>query len=401
MLKNVLYKAVLFTGVCLACAACSQEDDATPYAGGGEGVTVLYRVADAPATRAMEDGWTGDWHENTVSSLVLFQFAANGELKDRILPSNLSSFDAQNGTFYTFNTNSLTYNELADNPTDVFYLVANCPQLETATINSVADLQAAMINGSLDFDGQQQSFVMDARTSQDSTDLYKINPDAKTATLRFQLYRATAKIRVTVNDGNGNNILADCRYRLFNYVPAGTSVLAESEAYGEGTGQSRLTTDGFQAFKLTYDGKAVFYSYPNDWFDESLLTPDGTFDDPVIYTKDNLIDEEKQTYIMLKAPYTDGNTYYYKVPVNFTMADNSDKDGFTAAEIETLRSGYYRIDRNCLYDITVTIDRAGGPLTEPVTPRFHIRVNDWQKGGDYNIGQGEFEYEKGKAPSDS
>ena len=107
--------------------------------------------------------------------------------------------------------------------------------------------------------------------------------------------------------------------------------------------------------------------------------------------EDDLIDEEKQTYIMLKAPYTDGNTYYYKVPVNFTMADNSDKDGFTAAEIETLRSGYYRINRNCLYDITVTIDRAGGPLTEPVTPRFHIRVNDWQKGGDYNIGQGEFE----------
>ena len=111
----------------------------------------------------------------------------------------------------------------------------------------------------------------------------------------------------------------------------------------------------------------------------------------MIYTKDDLIDEEKQTYIMLKAPYTDGNTYYYKVPVNFTMADNSDKDGFTAAEIETLRNGYYRINRNCLYDITVTIDRAGGPLTEPVTPQFHIRVNDWQKGGDYNIGQGEFE----------
>ena len=204
MLKNVLYKAVLFTGVCLACAACSQEDDATPYAGGGEGVTVLYRVADAPATRAMEDGWTGDWHENTVSSLVLFQFAANGELKDRILPSNLSSFDAQNGTFYTFNTNSLTYNELADNPTDVFYLVANCPQLETATINSVADLQAAMINGSLDFDGQQQSFVMDARPYQDSTHLYKINPEAKTATLSLTFTRDTSKIPCAFNTEYSN-----------------------------------------------------------------------------------------------------------------------------------------------------------------------------------------------------
>lgn len=358
---------------------------------GSDGVSIQVRIADAAATRATEDGWDGDWNENAVTRLDLFQFAANGELKDHLLPSNWPSFTGQNATFKTLTVKGLTYNDLANNPTDVFYLVANCPQLSSASINSFSDLQAMMITPDLDMDAKQISFVMDARTSKDSTDLYVVNKADKKITLRFELYRAAAKIRIAVKDESGNDILDKCKYKLYNFVQDGTSVLAESEAYGEGTQQSRTTSGSFGSFALTKDGKAVFYTYPNDWFDESLLTAEGVFADPVIYTKDNLIDETKRTYIMLEAPYTDGNTYYYKVPVNFTMADNSDKDGFTAAEIETLRNGYYRINRNCLYDITVTIDRAGGPLTEPVTPRFHIRVNDWQKGGDYKIGQGEFE----------
>lgn len=391
MLKDVLYKASLLMAVCLGCAACSQEDDAVNGAGGSGGVRILFRVADASATRATEDGWDEGWNENTIKRLDIFWFAANGELKDHLLPSNLPSFTSQNTDFQEVEVNGLTYNDLANNPDDVYYMVANCPQLDGLESITLPRLQAMMIQPGLKVDARQQLFVMDARTARDSTKLYELDTNAKNATLRFQLYRAAAKVRLAVKDKDGNDILSDCRYRFVNHVSDGTSVLAESELYGKGEGQSLRSTDDFQPFTLTKDGKAVLYTYPNDWFDESLLAADGTFADRVIYTKDDLIDEEKQTYIMLKAPYTDGNTYYYKVPVNFTMADNSDKDGFTAAEIETLRNGYYRINRNCLYDITVTIDRAGGPLTEPVTPRFHIRVNDWQKGGDYKIGQGEFE----------
>lgn len=391
MLKNVLYKAFFLVGACFAFAACSQEDDAATDAGGSDGVSIQVRIADAAATRATEDGWDGDWNENAVTRLDLFQFAANGKLKDHFLPSNLPSFTGPNATFQTLTVNGLTYNDLANNPTDVFYLVANCPQLSSASIDSISGLQAMMITPTLDMDAQQTSFVMDARTSRDSTDLYVVDETDKKITLRFELYRAAAKIRIAVKDESGNDILDKCKYKLYNFVQDGTSVLAKSEAYGEGEGQSRITSDSFLDFTLTNDSTAVFYTYPNDWFDESLLTSDGVFADPVIYTKDNLIDETKRTYIMLEAPYGGDGTYYYQIPVNLSIADFNDQDGFTADEIKALRKTYYSVCRNTIYDVTVTVDRVGGPVTDPVTPRFHIRVNDWQKGGDYNIGQGEFE----------
>lgn len=358
---------------------------------GSDGVSIQVRIADAAATRATEDGWDGDWNENAVTRLDLFQFAANGKLKDHFLPSDLPSFTDQNAPFQTLTVNGLTYNDLANNPTDVFYLVANCPQLSSASISSFSDLQAMMITPDLDMDAKQTSFVMDARTSKDSTDLYVVNEVDKKITLRFELYRAAAKIRIAVKDESGYDILDKCKYKLYNFVESGTSVLTESEAYGEGTGQSRTTSGSFGSFALTKDGKAVFYTYPNDWFDESLLTAEGVFADPVIYAKDNLIDEAKQTYFMIEAPFSDGNTYYYKVPVNLSIADFNDEDGFTADEIKALRKTYYSVCRNTIYDVTVTVDRAGGSLTDPVTPEFHIRVNDWQPGGDYNIGQGEFQ----------
>lgn len=391
MLKDILYKASLFAGVGLACVACSQEDDAVTDADRDSGVSIQVRIADAAQTRATENGWDDDWNENSVIRLDLYQFAAGGTLKEHFTLTDLPSFTGTNGTFQTLTVDGLTYSELANNPTDVFYLVANCEQLANATISSLSDLQVAMIATRLDADARQASFVMDAKTSSSDTDLYIVDAGNKKITLQFELYRAAAKIRIAVKDANGTNILDNCRYKLYNGVETGTSILTESEAYGEGTNQVRTTSDGFQEFTLTNDDKAVFYTYPNDWFDESLLNDDGTFSDPVIYVKDDLIDETKQTYIILEAPYSSGNTYYYKIPVNLSLADYNDKDGFTADEIKTLRNTYYRINRNTIYDVNVTIDREGGSIEEPVTPEFRIRVNDWEQGGDYNIGQGEFE----------
>lgn len=389
MLKDFLYKALLLTGACLAFAACSQED--VLQAGGSGGVRILFRVADASATRATEGGWDDGWNENTIERLDIFRFAANGELKGHLSPSNLPSFTSQNTDFQEVEVNGLTYNDLANNPDDVYYMVANCPQLDGLEGITLPRLQAMMIQPGLKVDARQQSFVMDARTTRDSTKLYELDTDAKKATLRFQLYRAAAKVRLAVKDEDGKDLLSDCRYRFVNHVSDDTSVLAESELYGKGEGQSLRSTDDFQPFALTKDGKAVLYTYPNDWFDESLLTPDGVFEDPVIYVQDDLIDDSRQTYIMLQAPFSDGNKYYYKVPVNFSIADYNDKDGFTKDEIKRLRSAFYRINRNTIYDVTVTVDRAGGSLTAPVTPEFHIRVDDWQPGGDYNIGKGEFQ----------
>ena len=396
MLKNILYKAALCLGMSLTLTACSQEESAANHTGNSTGVSLQISLADNVESRATEAGWSGNWKENTIKRLDLYLFSADGKLRAHLVPTLTNNVtELTNGTFYDLTVEGLTYNEVADNPTDVFYLVANCPQLESTNVTMLSDLQATMITSPLVVDAQQESFVMDARTTSDDTELYQVNATAMTATLKFQLYRAAAKIRLTVEDEAGNSILDDCQYQLLNYVSTGTSVLAEEEDYGKKVGQALAKTDPDQPFTL-YNDKAIFYSYPNDWFDESLLTEDGVFEDETIYTRDDLIDENRQTYFLLKAPY-EGNTYYYKVPVNFSIADYNDKESFTKEEIETLRDNYYRLSRNHLYDITVTIDREGGSLTEPVTPKFHILVEDWKEGGSYEISDGEFQEDSEKS----
>lgn len=107
------------------------------------------------------------------------------------------------------------------------------------------------------------------------------------------------------------------------------------------------------------------------------------------FVKEDPIVADRQTYILLKAPYGD-EEYYYKVPVNKTIYDGNDAVTFTDAQLKEIRD-LYRMKRNYIYDVTVTIDREGGPVTDPVTPAFYVLINDWIQGGDYNIGAGEFE----------
>lgn len=390
MLRNALYRLSLAMGLCLAFGACSQEESTEPDSTNAGSVNVLYRVASAVTSRATEDG-EDDLDENTVNWLDLFWFSGNGTLKDHFMPTHSSSF-LPNGEFQDLEISGLTYSQLAAaEENDVFYLVANYKQ--SAEVKTLSDLQNMIITPSIMPTKKQESFVMDAKTLRSNKTLF--NQTDKTITLKFELNRATAKIRLVVKSENGDNILAKCQYQLLNYVSTGTSVLAEEEDYGKKVGQALAKTDPDQPFTL-YNDKAIFYSYPNDWFADSLLTEDGVFEDEAIYTHDDLIDENRQTYFLLKAPYG-GNTYYYKVPVNFSIADYNDEESFTKEEIETLRSDYYRLNRNHLYDITVTIDREGGSLTEPVTPKFHILVEDWKEGGSYEISDGEFQEDSEKS----
>lgn len=408
MLTKVLYKAVLMFSACFFFVACSQDGAASQDAEATPSVRVLCRLANTEITRAgTEDGWNGDWNENTITRLDLYQFEKGGKLKQHYKPTLTDfqfNFDAANDKYYEMEVEGLTYQDLANSSTGyTFYLVANCPQPEDASISTLSDLKAEMITSKLDVYGKQSSFVMDAKTTSADKDLYVIDETNKQITLNFQLYRAAAKIRLAVKsaDGDGKDILTECEYQLYNAVADGTSVLAESEKYCRETGQELLPEEEMQKFQTVYDNtekdikQAVFYSYPNDWFDESLLNENGVFKDDQIYAKDNLVDEGRQTYIKLKAPYyKDGkfvDNYYYKVPVNYVIDENNDTgEEFSKEDIEQLRSDHYRLNRNCIYDITVTIDRAGGSITDPVTPMFYVRINDWEKGGDYHITEGEF-----------
>ena len=353
MNRKILNRITLFATLFLCCTACTDENSLLPAPTDNGQVRIVYKVAGAPDTRVevtKEPGWNGDWNENKITRIDLFVFDKNDNSLHEHIPFPLSVDDAQSEQ--TLETDRLTYSEVKSG-NYIYYMVANCSQLETATITSLFDLQKEMITPGLVCNDEQETFVMDAKITETPLE----NEATKTITLSFDLVRAASKIRLSVQDKEENDIIEQCSFKLINYVSTGTSVLAESEAWGEEANQQResmTTSENWNnTLQYTEEGarKAVFYSYPNDWFDETLLNEDGTFTEPDIYAKDDLIDENKQTYILLTY---DGNEF--KVPVNFSIADYNDKPSFTKEEIEKLRNDYYRMQRNYIYNVTVTVD---------------------------------------------
>lgn len=382
---KIFYKALFLCVLCLAFASCAQDETTEVVASEGS-VRLAFRVVDGVQTRATELGWDGEWNENKIDRLDLFLFSGDNLYK-HIEKTGLG-VDASS---YQELESELTYTEVA-NGNYTYYMVANCKSL--AGFDGTLTELKEKVTPDLVCNQKQSSFVMDG------IGILSLNNDAtgKTATLTFDLSRAAAKIRVSVlNADETQSIIGNCSFRLCNYVESGTSVLAEAETYGAGADKRKSMDNDMPIGKVPVyvdekdnnKNKVVFYSYPNDWFDEDKLS--GKTDEWTItdFVKEDPIVPDRQTYILLLAPYN-GTDYYYKVPVNFSTYTNNDKVSFTDGELEEIRS-LFRIDRNSIYDITVTIDREGGPISSPVTPTFYVRINDWNPGGDYNIGAGEFE----------
>lgn len=386
MITNFLHKTMLLAAICLGCISCSDEtapQQTMPDNSNGQ-VKIVYKIAGASslsrAETTPEPGWSGDWHENLITRIDLFVFTADGDLYKHIEATGNPLVDKTEDTYTTLETDELTYEEVIE-ADYTYYMVANCPQLADIeeTGYTFSDLESAMITPALDFDATQESFVMDG--------IGERSEDKLNITLSFDLARAATKICLAVVDEEGTDITNECKYRFFNYVSTGTSVMAESEKYGEGTNQSRTSmteTDEDSFTPLRYDKKdenihqVVFYSYPNDWFDTDKLS--GEKDNWVIadYATEDPI-TGNQTYILLTAPYDeDGKSYYYKIPVNFATYKNNDKVSFTDAELKEIRD-LYRMKRNHIYDITAKIDRRGGGL-DLVT-----RVYEWYDGGSIDI----------------
>ena len=413
MKTNILHIIIALWAICLACASCSQDDISQPVSVTRDGqVKIVYKVAGASLSRAdteenqlsTEEGWddenndeTDEWHENIINRIDLFVFDADGKCIHHIIEKNIGVTDAQQEDSYTnFKNNGelteLTYAEVAANKDNyTYYMVANCELDDIIEGQSTLTDLKAKLTPDLTFNQHPDAFAMDGKLEPSEV---VVNETDKTATLQFELARTAVKIRVSVLDENKNSIISQCIFRLHNYVLNGTSVLAEEEKnwYGEGYGQTRTPESEELAWNnvLHKDNQAVFYSYPNDWFDETKKEEqaDGTW---IINDYENTLPiiEGKQTYILLEAPFENKN-YYYKVPVNYTIYKNNDAVSFTEDEMEEIHD-LYRIQRNHIYDITVTIDRAGG-ITEdtPVTLTNDIDwiVNDW---GDMNVNVPKFD----------
>ena len=380
-MKKTIAHIILFLSAATLLAACTDQSlPASPAPESGR-VVIAYSIAGAQ-TRATAAGWD-DWNENLVSSLYLLVIRGT-EVKVHDL-YNEDYTDPQDGTYVTLETD-LSVADIAG--CDSVYLVANCPSV--ANITTVQQLQQAIIHPTADsgdptltYNGKQTLFAMDAKGS--------IDPDTdNNMTLTFNLVRAAAKIRLTIlpQGPDGIDVLKSVTYRVCNFATS-THLLAAMETYDNlsswTNNETFIPVKNDQVYQADTDSPQgiVFYSYPNDWFDTSRVNEDNHITDmftspPILY--------DRQTYILIRAPYnnTEG---YYKIPVNHQLPDDSDRTDYEYTnEVRSL----FRVERNHFYDISVTIDSPGGPIEDPVVPAYTITINDWTEGGDYTLSPDDF-----------
>ena len=380
MKPTTLYILILMLATCLA--ACSindfPEEENTPTGSGT--LRIAYRVAgNSVQTRATEAG-VDALNENTVTRLDFFAFKSDGSLLCPVISFTQGTLYSANYTLLAISEDQLSLEAVQGNTSGSYYLVANCPSV--ANITTLSDLQAALTNGTgnpalITTDGTAPTaFIMDAKATPATS--------GKDITLSFDLRRAAAKIRIRFAE-TSEGTPTHCK--LFQQA-ASTHILAEVETYDNSAtdwADFREITDNFPLRDNSTDGQRayVFYSDPNDWFNSTLYQEaNGTYTmkedaetglhngEPIVATK--------QTYLLLRATY-EGTEYYYKIPVNRRLPDFSDNPSFTEDKYEQIHD-LYRLKRNHLYDVAVTISGPGGTMDDPVVPAYTITINDWVNG---------------------
>lgn len=346
----------------LANTSCMSDDiDGTPSC--DYSVVLEYKVGGsatetrAAVTRAEEVG-NGNLNENLINRLDLFVFKPDGS---RVKQVTFESTDVKGSSPTTdYKHKELTSNELTRSDIDgnKLYLVANLENW--GNINNLADLQKATINqAAFQHNQKQDAFVMDAKMLEREVTAGKLH-------LKFQLKRALAKIRLNVKDANGNTVdPTEYACQLIHYAADG-SILAEGTCDDNKLAKAAAVATP----DLKVEGKAVFYSYANNWIDKSK--------DPKV---EEPIDVNKQTYILLKAKYNNKD-YFYKVPVNKRLYESNDAATIDWANYEPL----YRLDRNTIYDVTAKVDREGGSDPEhPAELKVIPTVLPWETGAEYTF----------------
>lgn len=335
-----------------ALPASSQEEE--------EGHVVLsYTVSGSSivSTRVEESKEEGNKgrNENLVKDLDLFIFRNGTIITNQPLHFTPEKNDQQTGDYTPLET-GLAPDDFQNG--DQVYLVANCHDV-VSDVTTLDGLKAKTVSSLICYDKQLQ-FVMDGMVTVDA----KMWTD-KDLHIQIDLKRAAAKVRLHFASSTNWDQVS---YRFCHY--ANTATVLEQEETEEYTYVNSLslmdyTTRGEELAKAVPIEEnemqcLVLYTYPNNWHD-------GNPDDDKLNVEPP-INDGRETRILLKAPYNE-ELYYYDIPVNFRLPEKNDDINI----IEDYKD-LYRIQRNHIYDITVTIDREGGTVSKPVTPKLYYQV---------------------------
>lgn len=379
MKTNIQYLLLSILAICGMLTSCTEEtplNSASDNSSSGK-VLLSYSVGNPIQSRAETDeGWK-DFNENKVSRLDLFIFPTDGGNVIYYGETFDDNHDAQTGEYTTWNIPRTSISPDMLESGDEVYLIANYDFMSPYSIVSKSDLDITLSD--LDCNAKQDDFVMTGKA------IVAKSSTSNDVTIQVDLIRVAAKICLSFASETDWN---EVSYRFIHYAPTSALLEENDETYMQSQrlqtfpSEDELTEVNTETTENLYNDegkqKLVLYSYVNDWYKKGngYNNPDvngGTnMDDDQIYQQEP-IDEDKQTYILLRAPYNN-NYYYYKVPVNFRLPENNDDVDIDPEDYKHL----YRLQRNYIYDITVTIDRAGGPERKPVTVQnFEILVKPW------------------------
>lgn len=413
-------------------ASCAGSGLVPDGGDGGSSLSVSFIVngSAGTATRSYESSETEDGNdalnENLIERMDIFVYDSDGnrELHKSTEETavTITGPDSDSG-LYTFTAAGVPNTGYLGR---TIYIVANWTDADDASTSTVTELQAAMAvqhseSGSEGFipNVVQKAFLMDGSciTSDDNTVTETEDGSTKTtiaATDPIKLRRAVAKIRLHILNADGKEIYPEhLFYRLMNYAGEVSAVAENSLKASEevslehfpakGTAETETTTtlpdadgsiDGVSPITITtsyrrfkddegnyglvtespagassYTGY-VLYACPNWWMQQKDVR------------KEEPIDEDRRTCVMIMAPYK-GVMYYYRVPLMQYLPDDADSYDTTTddgwKEFVSRYGQHYCVQRNHIYDIIVTIDMEGGE-TEPqsvLVTNLQYQVQPW------------------------
>jgi len=330
--------------------------------------------------------WNEDgWNERTVNALDFFLIKENAVTFHQHVTVSKSDCEKDVTLFDAEKTDNiitgLTYDKVRE--ADMVLLVANADLASSDPVGSTLTNLYKNLSG-LQHDRQQASFVMEG--SFEIPDNLKYNAD-----ITIPLQRIAAKIRLTLLKSDKTTVITPDKFKsaLCHYV-TDAQVMPENQPTvttdrvldSSGLFTASVTAHGGEDSKpeshsLTHSNGHVYYTYPSDWIDYSKFKKQCSNKDKDGHnghTDDNRyeiadyddrapIREDREMYLIIEAPFNTTN-YFYKVPVNYRLYENNDRQCFSENEIKNSIFPLYRVGRNCFYDITATIDRKGGESPE-------------------------------------
>lgn len=359
MKKHCIYSLIclLFCGIISSCS----EDFAVKEEAELHGLVMQLQIdgnpVSAPASRVAADPTL---RENVVSHVDVF-FSSDGTNIDYYTHAALGTdnrlvlagadwkthFPETSYTVYVL-ANKHDYADETNYLTDI----KTVEQLKELTDRDteVNKAEGEQISSSETYSGKL--FFMDGVTT------WTPPTDAVDETIEVELYRAAAKFVVNVSFASNEEFNLDdisiigVSKKAVNYMPEAMALKGVTpnyenmEAVMGDASSNNMSNTNYTNGKQGEERKDILYAYayPNHWGD----------------------DAERETYILINAPYVEGESEpvsnYYKVPIRISNDANE-----------------LHIDRNTQYTVNVTIDRKGNKeIDKPVTLNPTFSVAEWK-----------------------